>query len=1371
MRTERGGLRWVSSVVIGALVACLALVTLEIAPAHAAPRAFSVRYSANLEGGAIRVAGNGWTTCSTVTGTAASSCAAARQYGVTTGDLTFNSNNPGGGARTMGFVDVDGIATTTNASSASDLVIPAGARVEWAGMYWTSWPSGTPTILLDGPQSAGVSYATFASTQTDSAVIFGQFADVTDFVRAGGPGRYTAAPGSDPGPVAGWSLIVVFSEPGVVNRQVVINDGMVSLATNGVVPITFGGFLTPPSGNVRADVATIIYDPDAGYNDSMSLGNDVASQTRLPNPGPIADDYANASVRNFNQKPAGAPNDANNFSIDAKVTSTLNLVGNSRTTAVAAFDAREFELPVVIGLAIDNYVAEAEVSKSFVDENGGDVRPGDFLTYAIEVQSTGSEAVRLSAVRDPLPLGLNYVPDSIRIAEGFNAGAMTDALGDDQAEYDSSTRQVVVRLGEGATSTLGGALPAKPSPPQRVTFRAQVGTDIDGSAIANVATLSATGSETGDPVVRESPPVSFDPVISPNMYFDKTATLNDANGNGTGDPGESVSYGFAVTNAGEVDLNDVSVTDTSLGPVVCAATTLSPGATTFCSAAARTITQAELDSGAPLTNTASATSTAPNGSTLTRVDSTSTPVTRGIPALGLTKIARFDDTDADGALDLSEEIHWTFLVRNVGTVTATNVGIVDPKAGAASCDVTTLAPTESTLCTADSPYVVNQGDVDSGTVTNTAIAQASDPNGDTMESNESSTTTPGVIAPAVSLQKRATVLPVDHTLAAEVGDAVQYRFTVLNTGNVTLTNVAISDPALGVVTCGAITLAPGATAECTADASRPVTQADIDSGNPLVNTATVSANTTASGTTVTDTDSAVVQVAPPAPALNLTKSALLDDENSNGLADLGETISYSFTVANTGNVTIDNLTVADPFLASVSCDDATLPPGDDTACAGEPSHIVTQADIDNGSVNNTAAAYGTTTRAGEPVNSPPATASVLTNTQPAIQLVKTATIAAGAPGDRARLGDSITYFFEVRNAGNTTLTGIVVTDPSLGPVTCDSTALAAGATMACTANTSRSVTQADIDAGADLTNTATASGTTPSGGSVTDADTAIVQLVAQAPRLQLVKTGTLDDEDNDGVLDVGELVDWSFTVLNTGNVTISDLAIGDALVTGTTCAATTLAPGESTTCTSVDPTVATQDDVDAGQIVNTATAVGASPGGSIESNESTARVPADARAAISLHKTATVAPATHQNAARVGDSISYSFEVTNTGTVTLEEIAITDPMVGDVVCTTTLLRAGESTTCTGTTSYTVTAEDGVSARPITNTAVVAAQAVSGEVTAEDTVRTPVMTTPGPSPAPGDLATTGGSAVTVPLVAALILLLAGAGLRWRKRIRR
>jgi len=92
----------------------------------------------------------------------------------------------------------------------------------------------------------------------------------------------------------------------------------------------------------------------------------------------------------------------------------------------------------------------------------------------------------------------------------------------------------------------------------------------------------------------------------------------------------------------------------------------------------------------------------------------------------------------------------------------------------------------------------------------------------------------------------------------------------------------------------------------------------------------------------------------PAPSISLVKSASPQTYNA-----VGTVISYSYVVTNTGNVTLNGpVTVTDDHVATpatVTCPTGHLKSGDSTTCTA--SYTITQADIDAGSVTNTATAH------------------------------------------------------------------------------------------------------------------------------------------------------------------------------------------------------------------------------------------------------------------------------------------------------------------------------------------------------------------------------------------------------------------------------
>jgi hypothetical protein len=105
---------------------------------------------------------------------------------------------------------------------------------------------------------------------------------------------------------------------------------------------------------------------------------------------------------------------------------------------------------------------------------------------------------------------------------------------------------------------------------------------------------------------------------------------------------------------------------------------------------------------------------------------------------------------------------------------------------------------------------------------------------------------------------------------------------------------------------------------------------------------------------------------PQMPGIDLMKSGVFQDENGDGIAQVGETIAYTFVVENTGNVTLTNVTVIDPLVTVMGGPIASLASGviDNSTFTG--SYVLTQTDIDNGMVMNVATVTGNDPN-GDPV--------------------------------------------------------------------------------------------------------------------------------------------------------------------------------------------------------------------------------------------------------------------------------------------------------------------------------------------------------------------------------------------------------------------
>ena len=183
-----------------------------------------------------------------------------------------------------------------------------------------------------------------------------------------------------------------------------------------------------------------------------------------------------------------------------------------------------------------------------------------------------------------------------------------------------------------------------------------------------------------------------------------------------------------------------------------------------------------------------------------------------------------------------------------------------------------------------------------------------------------------------------------------VNQVISYSYLVTNNGSVTLAGpFTVSDDKATDESCPATaSLAPGASITCTA--SYKITQADLDAGS--VTNIAFAAGGGATSPTDTETVTAVQSR-----SLTLVKTATPATYDA-----VGDVISYSYLVTNNGNVrlagpvtvTDDKATVTCPNVNTVGNLDGYLDPGESITCAA--SYSITQADLNNGSVTNTAKA-------------------------------------------------------------------------------------------------------------------------------------------------------------------------------------------------------------------------------------------------------------------------------------------------------------------------------------------------------------------------------------------------------------------------------
>ena len=198
-------------------------------------------------------------------------------------------------------------------------------------------------------------------------------------------------------------------------------------------------------------------------------------------------------------------------------------------------------------------------------------------------------------------------------------------------------------------------------------------------------------------------------------------------------------------------------------------------------------------------------------------------------------------------------------------------------------------------------------------------------------------------------------------------------------------------------------------------------------------------------------------------------------------------------------MTLNPVTVTDPManLSAISCPDTQLAAGDNETCSA--TYTTTSTDVTNGSIVNTGTATGTpptgpTVTDQSQVTVPYAAAS--------ITIAKSASIASYSASNVP-----VTYHYLVTNTGNVTLNPVTVTDPmaNLSAISCPDTQLAAGDNETCSAT--YTTTSTDVTNGS-IVNTGTATGTPPTGPTVTDQSQVTVPY-ASARRSRIAKSASI----------------------------------------------------------------------------------------------------------------------------------------------------------------------------------------------------------------------------------------------------------------------
>ena len=926
------------------------------------------------------------------------------------------------------------------------------------------------------------------------------------------------------------------------------------------------------------------------------------------------------------------------------------------------------------------------------------------------------------AVESNYKLG-DMIPFTIKVTNVSVTAAENITVVDPNAEILSGTGYTVTD-GKAIIATLAAGATVEISAQHEVTEE-----DILAGTVGNKATVSYNGKD-------QDVEASTDMIDG----LDVTLTVNKTISNTPADGkayklGETIEYKITVTNEGNVAYSNVVVKDelTGLEQTI---ETLAVGATETITTEKHVVTEADILAGEvvntvtaegdPIKDPKTGEEKTPKGEDTVKTGDADDPdgPTPPIEDLDVTLTVNktISNTPADGkAYKLGETIEYKITVTNEGNVAYSNVVVKDELTGLEQTIETLAVGATETITT--EKHVVTEADILAGEVVNTVTAEGDPikdpktgeektPKGEDTVKTGDADDPDGPTPPVEPKNGHLTVVKETTSETPEgsykLGDKVSYKITVTNDGNLTITDITVTDERTELSE-HIDSLEPGASKEYTTETT--VTEEDILSGH-IINDAT------AKGTSP-DPDKPDVPVTPghtdddPEEKnghLTIKKVTTSKPENGETYA-LGETITYRITATNDGNLTLTDITVDDE-LTGASWEVKTLAPG--LSESFTTSYTVTEEDILAGEVLNVATGKG---KSPDP-DKPDVPVTPGEDPEPTDDLNTTLSVNKKitnkpAEGEAFKLGETIKYSITVKNEGNVPYYNVVVKD-ELTKLDETIEVLAVGEEK--TFNTEYVVTEADILKG-EVTNTATAKADpiddpkdpenpkTPEGEDTTttgdedDPDGPTPPVDEKNGHLTIEKVTTSTPAEGDTYA-LGETIEYKITVKNDGNLTITDITVTDEL-TKDEWTIDSLAPDAEEVFEAAY--TVTEDDILKGEVVNVATGKGTSP------DPDKPDVPVtpgedpeptdDLDTTLSVNKKITNKPADGK-AFKLGETIKYSITVKNEGNVPYYNVAVKDELT-KLDETIEVLKVGEEKTFN--TEYVVTEAD-ILKGEVTNTA-------------------------------------------------------------------
>ncbi|MEU4804268.1 GEVED domain-containing protein [Actinosynnema sp. NPDC023587] len=917
--------------------------------------------------------------------------------------------------------------------------------------------------------------------------------------------------------------------------------------------------------------------------------------------------------------------------------------------------------------------------------------PGDTVTYTVTVTNTGGTVLT----------GATFTDDLTGVLDDATWGSASASTGTVTFTAPNLTWSGDLAVGASAT----------------VTYTVAVRNPVAGDfRLANAVTSATAGSNcptgTTDPGCRTSTPVA-------GLDIAKTVDKPTAN------PGEVVTYAVTVRNTGQTAQNGATFTD-SLAGVLDDATwgsaTASTGTATF--TAPNLTWTGDLAVGASATITYTVTVTG-NGDKRLANSVTSTTAGNNCPAgstdprcrtttalSGVTIAKAVDRTSADPG----DVVTYTVTVTNTGQTSSTTsfsddlTGVLDDATwGSVTASIGTATFTAPNLAWSGTLAV-------GATATVTYSVTVRNPvTGDSRLDNAVTSTTPGNNCPTGSADARcATSTPIaglrivktDDRDEVVPGDTVTYTIVVTNNGQTPQTGATFTDDLSQVLDDARYNADAAATAGSVAYTAPNLTwTGDLAVGASATVTYTVTVNNPDTGdkslknqiaSTTRGNNCPAGSTDPSCATSTPGRELTIQKTSDKPAANPGDTVTYTVTVTNTGQVALPSASFRDDLSDVV--DDATW--GGATASTGTATFTEPNLDWTGGLAIGASATitYAVTVRdpvtgdhelrnvvsSTEPGNCPPGSTDPRCSTTtllPGLEITK----AVDKPS--ANPGDTVTYTVTVRNSGQTPQNASFSDD--LTGVLDDATWGSASATAGTVTFTAPNLTwSGDLAVGASATVTYTVAVRNPVAG-----DFRLANVVTSATAGSNCPTGSTDVKCRTSTsvsgIDIvktadrtaanpGDVVTYTVVVRNTGQTVLTGATFGDDLTDVVDDAAFGSASATTGTTTYAEPTLTWSGDLPVGgsaTVTYTVTVRNPVSGNFRLGNAVTSATPGsncptgttDPKCSTStpiagLDITKTAAP----TSAKPGDVVTYTVAVRNTGQTVLTGATFTDDLTNAV---------------------------------------------------------------------------------------------------------